>query len=57
MKRSIYKKTKHGITKDGNTMFDQDIVKELNRKSYLESIVADARAVINKYFEITKEPK
>ena len=29
------------ILKDGHTMFPQDIVKDLNRKSYLEQLVLD----------------
>ncbi|QDP67524.1 MAG: hypothetical protein Unbinned5350contig1004_31 [Prokaryotic dsDNA virus sp.] len=32
-----YKESSVGITKDGHTMFVQDIVKDLNRKSYLET--------------------
>lgn len=32
-----YKESKHGIEKDGHTMFDHDIVTDLNRKSYLEN--------------------
>ena len=34
-----YEENKHGISKDGHTMFDQDIVMELNRKAYLEDRV------------------
>ena len=31
-----YKDASRGILKDGHTMFSSDIVKELNRKSFLE---------------------
>ena len=32
-----YKYSKGKITKDGHTMFDMDIVSDLNRKSFLEA--------------------
>ena len=37
MSYAKYEITKAGITKDGHTMFEQDIVKDLNRKSFLEA--------------------
>lgn len=49
MKYATYENTKQGITKDGHTMTEQDIVKDLNRKSYLEGLVAEARAIIEEY--------
>jgi hypothetical protein len=33
---ALYKESKSGVTKDGHTMVDPDIARELNRKSYLE---------------------
>jgi len=46
MKYAEYKKTKRGITKDGHTMFDQDIVADLNRKSYLEKQLAQYKSIV-----------
>lgn len=50
------KNDKEEILKDGHTMFPADIVKDLNRKSYLEQNVCEAekqlvelREVIQKY--------
>lgn len=40
-------KTKYGsITKDGHTMFTEDIAKDLNRKSHLECVVAELGQII-----------
>ena len=37
MRFAKYKVFEGAVTKDGHTMFVQDIAKELNRKSFLES--------------------
>ena len=33
---ALYKESNSGVTKDGHTMIDPDIARELNRKSFLE---------------------
>ena len=47
-----YEKSESGnqtvILKDGHTMFSEDVVRDLNRKSYLEAENERLRAVINK---------
>lgn len=42
-----YKKANYnGVTKDGHTMFIEDIVKDLNRKSFLEAEVIMLREAL-----------
>lgn len=42
-----YSHCKHGITKDGHTMFTADVIRDLNRKSYLESQLIEQSKLID----------
>jgi hypothetical protein len=44
MKYAEYKLDGGQVTKDGHTMFPEDVVKDLNRKSYLEAELESLRA-------------